>query len=260
MTSRVSVITIGCDSPLRMMVRRDVGVGLAAHALDRVVQGHALHRRVVELDDQVAGLDAGAEGGRVLDGRDHLDEAVLHADLDAQAAELALGADLQFLEGFGVEVGRVRVEVGEHAVDGLGDELLVLDRLDVALLDRAEHLGMNARSSSTGSGRSINPIPRPPTAGAHAGDRHRHRTTRIADFLEQGIVVAIDRKVVAAVVDDDQVAVARAASPRRHDFTSRNRPDVGACAGPNEYPLPGCATFRPWSTEAPHEFATNRKT
>src|SRR5690606_34746630 len=46
---------------------RDARVWLAAHALDRVAEGHALHRRVVELDDQVAGLDAGAERRRVLD-------------------------------------------------------------------------------------------------------------------------------------------------------------------------------------------------
>ena len=60
-----------------------------------------------------------------------LDEAVFHADFDAQAAELALGADLQVLEGVGVEIGGVRIEVGEHAGDGIGDELLVVDRLDV---------------------------------------------------------------------------------------------------------------------------------
>jgi hypothetical protein len=69
------------------------------------LSAHALDRRVVELDDQVARLDAGAEGRGVLDRRDDLDEAVLHADLDAEAAEFALGADLQVLEGLGVEVG-----------------------------------------------------------------------------------------------------------------------------------------------------------
>ena len=119
----------------------DGALRLAAHALDGVVQVHALHRRVVELDDQVAGLQAGAERRGVLDRRDHLDETVLHADLDAEAAELALRADLQLLERFLVEVGRMRVEAGQHAVDRLGDELLVLDRLDVVRLDRAEDLG-----------------------------------------------------------------------------------------------------------------------
>src|SRR5690606_1107224 len=117
---------------------RDARVWLAAHALDRVAEGHALHRRVVELDDQVAGLDAGAERRRVLARRDDLDEAILHADLDAEAADLALRADLQLLDRLRVEVGRVRVEAREHAVDRLGDEALVLDRLDVVALDRPE--------------------------------------------------------------------------------------------------------------------------
>src|SRR5207244_9511911 len=54
---------------------------------------------------------------------------------------LTLRADLQLLERFLIEVGRMRIEAGEHAVDRLGDELLVLDRLDVVGLDRAEHFG-----------------------------------------------------------------------------------------------------------------------
>jgi hypothetical protein len=90
---------------LRAIVSTTGRLGLAPHQLDRFVQRHALHRLVVDLDDQVARLDAGPKGRRVLDRRDHLDEAVLGADLDAEAAELALGADLQLLEGLGVEIG-----------------------------------------------------------------------------------------------------------------------------------------------------------
>jgi len=44
-------------------------------------------------------------------------------------------ADLQLLERFLIEVGGMRVEARQHAVDRLGDELLVLDRLDVVGLD-----------------------------------------------------------------------------------------------------------------------------
>ncbi len=39
----------------------------------------------------------------------------------------------------------MRVEARQHAVDRLGDETLVLDRLDVVALDRAEHLGERAQ-------------------------------------------------------------------------------------------------------------------
>ena len=111
-SARVIVTTNGAALALAEDRQRDLGVRLAAHALDGLVERHALDRRVVELDDQVAGLDAGAERGRVLDRRDDLDEAVFHADLDAEAAEPALRADLQLLEGFLVEVGRMRVEAG----------------------------------------------------------------------------------------------------------------------------------------------------
>src|SRR5207244_10461831 len=66
------------------------------------------------------------------------------AALDAEAAEAALGLLLQLLVRLRVEVGRVRVEAGEHAVDGLGEQLLVRHFLDIAALDRAEHLGEGA--------------------------------------------------------------------------------------------------------------------
>ena len=116
----------------------DLGARLAAHLLDRLRQRHAARRGVVDLDDEVAGLDAGAEGRRVLDRRDDADEAVLDADLDAQAAEVALGGDLQLLERVGVEEVGVRVEPAHHPVDRFLDQLLVGDRLDVVALDLAE--------------------------------------------------------------------------------------------------------------------------
>ena len=120
------------------MVSTTCGAGLAAHLLDRLGQRHAARRGVVDLDDQVAGLDAGAERGRVLDRRDDAHDAVLDADLDAEAAELALRGDLQFLERLGVEEVGVRVEPAHHAVDRFLDELVVGDRLDVVALDLAE--------------------------------------------------------------------------------------------------------------------------
>src|SRR5712692_4296994 len=123
----------------------DGGARLAAHALDRFVQVHALDRGVVDLDDEVPGLQARAERRSVLDRRNHLDETLFHADLDAQAAEFALGADLKLAERVLVQIRRVRIEPGEHAADRFGDELLVLDRLDVARLDRAEHFGKGAQ-------------------------------------------------------------------------------------------------------------------
>ena len=91
------------------------------------------------------GLDPGARRGRVVDRRDDLDEAVFHADFDAEPAELALRPDLQFAERLLVEIRRMRIESRQHAVDRFGDELLVLDRLDVVALDAAEDFGERAQ-------------------------------------------------------------------------------------------------------------------
>ena len=123
----------------------DGGLRLAAHLLDCIGQRQALDRRVVDLDDQIAGLDTRAIGGRILYGGHHFDEAVLGADFDTQTAELALRADLQILERVGVQIGGVRVEVGQHAADGKGNQLLVVDRLDIALFDGAEDIGKGAQ-------------------------------------------------------------------------------------------------------------------
>ena len=46
----------------------DRGIGFAAHLFHCIVQRHAFDRRIVELDDQVAGQHAGARRGRVVDG------------------------------------------------------------------------------------------------------------------------------------------------------------------------------------------------
>jgi hypothetical protein len=60
-----------------------------AHLLKRLVEGHALGRRVVEMRDDVIGHDASLGGRCVADRKQHLEETILHRDLDAEAAELA---------------------------------------------------------------------------------------------------------------------------------------------------------------------------
>ena len=95
---------------------------------------------VVDRGDDVARQDAGLGGRRVVDRRDDLDEAVLLGDLDAEAAELALGLDLHVLERLGVHVARMRVERGEHAVDGRLDQLGFVGLLDIVVADLVEHV------------------------------------------------------------------------------------------------------------------------
>ena len=144
-TARVSVTTIGLVSPLRTMVSVIWVLGLPRMRFTASLSVMPLTDVFVELDDQVAGLDAGARRRRIVDRRDDLDEPVFHADFDAEAAEFALRADLQLAECILVEIGRMRIEPREHAGDGFGDELLVVDRLDVVALDAAEHFGERAQ-------------------------------------------------------------------------------------------------------------------
>ena len=115
--------------------------GFAAHQLDGVTQAHALGRLLVDLDDQVAGLDASHCGRCVFDGRDNLDEAVFLADFDAESAELTLRADLQLAECVFVEVGRMGIQSGQHAADGLRDQIFIGYRFDVVGLNGTEHIG-----------------------------------------------------------------------------------------------------------------------
>ena len=89
-----------------------------AHLVDRLLQREALDGRVVDAGDEVARHESGAGGRRVVDRAHDLDEAVLHHDLEPEAAEfLALHAGLEILQRLGVEIGRMRIERGEHAVD-----------------------------------------------------------------------------------------------------------------------------------------------
>src|SRR5665213_3448815 len=79
----------------------DRAVDRTAHLLDRVVEAHARDRLAVDGDDEVAGLKAGLGCRRVVDRRHHLDEAVLHRHLDAEAAEFAPHLDLHVGEALG---------------------------------------------------------------------------------------------------------------------------------------------------------------
>ena len=122
----------------------DLGIDRAAHLLDRLVEGQALHRLVVEMGDDVVRHDAGLGGGRLVDRRHDLDQAVLHRDLDAEAAEFAAGLHLHVAEALGVHVARMRIEPGQHAVDRRLDELGVVGLLDIVGAHALEHVAEQA--------------------------------------------------------------------------------------------------------------------
>ena len=92
------------------------------------------------MGDDVVGHDAGLGRGRLVDRRHHLDQAVFHGDLDAEAAELAARLHLHVAEALGVHVARMRVEARQHAVDRGLDQLGVVRLLHVVGADPLEHV------------------------------------------------------------------------------------------------------------------------
>jgi hypothetical protein len=123
----------------------DLLANLAAHLVDGFGHALAASRLAVDLDDEVAGLNARLGGRGVIDGRNHFDETVFGADFDAQAAEFAAGAFLQFSEVFRAEVRGVRVEVAEHAFDGVFQQGLVVHRFHIGCLDPVHDFGKSAQ-------------------------------------------------------------------------------------------------------------------
>ena len=81
--------------------------------------------------DDVVGHDPGLGGGRVVDRSHNLNQAILHGDLDAKAAELAAGLHLHVAEALGIHVARMRIEPSQHAVDGQLDQLAVVGLLHI---------------------------------------------------------------------------------------------------------------------------------
>ena len=118
----------------------DLGVHRAAHLLDGLIEGQALHLLAVELGDDVVRHDAGLGGGRLVDRGHDLDEAVFHRDFDAEPAEFAAGLHLHVAEALGVHVARMRIEPGEHAVDRSFDQLAVVRLLDIFGAHPLEHV------------------------------------------------------------------------------------------------------------------------
>ena len=141
MTARSSVTSNGFSRPSRMMVSSILVPGLPRMSLTASFSAMPFTVLSSSLMMVSPALMPARGGRRVVDGGDHLEEAVLHADLDAHAAELAAGADAQLAVVLFVQVARVRVEAVQHALDGLLEELLVGHALDVVALDAAEHLG-----------------------------------------------------------------------------------------------------------------------
>src|SRR6516165_9021581 len=157
----------------------DLRVLRAAHLLDRLVEGEPLHRRVVEVRDNVVGHDAGLGRRRLVDRGHDLDQPVLHRDLDAEAAELASGLHLEVAEALGIHVARMRIESGEHAVDRRFDQLAVVGLLHIVRPQPLEYVAEQAELAiSVGVGRlCTRPIEHDAGLGCDQGHGYAGRRT-----------------------------------------------------------------------------------
>lgn len=80
-----------------------------------------------------------------VDRGDHLDQFVLHGDLDPETAELAAGLGSHVVGGFLVEVAGMRIERGQHAVDGALDQFVLLGRSDILRAHALKYIAENGK-------------------------------------------------------------------------------------------------------------------
>ena len=102
-----------------------------AHFIDRLIERQTLHLLVIDLHDEITRQQTGTGGGRVVNRRHHLQDAVFHRDLDAETAEFTAGLDLHIPIAFGIHEAGMRIKGGQHAIDGRLDQLAIIRFLDV---------------------------------------------------------------------------------------------------------------------------------
>ena len=81
-------------------------------------------RFAVDIDDDIARLNAGARGRSAVDRADHFQQTVGFGHLQAETAELAGGLDLHVVILLLIHVAAMRIQPGEHAVDRVIDQLV----------------------------------------------------------------------------------------------------------------------------------------
>ena len=97
--------------------------------------------RVVDHDNPVASRQPDALGGAAGDDLDDVERIGKHIELDADAVKPALERLVEVFRLLGVGVGRVGVELVEHAADGVLDEFLLVGLVHIEVFDRIERDG-----------------------------------------------------------------------------------------------------------------------
>ena len=99
------------------------------------------------MGNQIAGLHAGSERGRLIDGRNNLDVTAFHRDFDTEAAKFAFRLHLHIAEVFTVQERRVRVEIGKHSANSGFNQFFIGDFFDIIRSDPFENIAKKFQQS-----------------------------------------------------------------------------------------------------------------
>ena len=102
---------------------RHLGARFALELLHRFVDGDVGSALPVDLDNRIAGHQAGAIGRRPYQGAPHDQFSPLEHDLDPDAAELALHGRAEAVHFLRADVGGVGIELAEDPLDRRLDQL-----------------------------------------------------------------------------------------------------------------------------------------
>uniref|UniRef100_A0A0N4ZL51 PE-PGRS family protein n=1 Tax=Parastrongyloides trichosuri TaxID=131310 RepID=A0A0N4ZL51_PARTI len=146
--------------------------------------GDAETSRVLAIDgaDDVARLDPGATGRAVVHRRDDLHQSAFGGDRQADAGILARCALAQIAERLGGHVVGVRVERRHHPLQGGFDQLLVVDRDDIGLLDDAQDVAEQLQHPEGLVARSLAGDSRRRSAQRQGGGAHEKQFTHSVSF------------------------------------------------------------------------------
>ena len=150
----------------------------AAQGFDRLVRRPPARRAAVDLDDPIAGHDAGALRRGSRQRRDHGDGPIAHVHLDAHSRITTRGTLVQLREPIGREVHGVWVvQLEQQAVHRLPVQIVFVDGVHKGPLDAGEHLIEQSGSRRWVDGRPRvsglhEPATRNERAGKYRGDHY----------------------------------------------------------------------------------------
>ena len=152
-------------------VEPDLGPGPAAHTLDRSFETFGIDCHIVNRDHDVAWLDAGLGRRRILEWRDDHDLAVADIDIEPDTGVVSGRGDTDVLVLVPVEIPGMLVQPVDHSADGIGNELLLVDGVDIFIADPRQRFGDERQAgivdAAAGSG-----WPRLAVGQHRAGDRN----------------------------------------------------------------------------------------